>query len=350
MDTQAAFPDGPFSFQEAMTKGLPRQRLRRALEQGEVVRKARGVYALPALSAAAEERWQLARTDHLRRLKEALLRFPTAVASHSSAALLHGLELVVSPRAEVELTVVEAAPRSRRHTGVVLHHADSTETDRREVDGVRTTSLPRTMADVLRTRRSPHAVAMLDRALACGAVTREDVGAQLDRQRRWRGRPRALEALSLTDPRRESWLESYSFVALHELGMPMPLPQVDILDERLNFVGRVDGLLPEGVFLEADGEGKYFLDADPDHELGETVLRRLGAERLRHDRLEKLGLAGARWTAAEVMRDAGGVNVRVNGARRRARRLSFRGWVRWDGRVGRLDDFAGSGPSGDRRT
>jgi hypothetical protein len=337
--TEVAFPDEPFSFLQAVGNGVPREALRQAVRSGELIRPSRGVYALPGRLDATQERWELARADHLQRLRQALLRFPTAVASHASAALLHDLELVISPQAEVELTVVEARPRSRRYDGVVLHHADSTETPWVSVRGIRVTSIPRTVADVLRTRRSPHAVAMLDRAVSAGVVHQQEVITELDKQRRWRGRPRALESLSLTDPLRESWLESYSFVAMHQIGMPIPVAQVDVLDEQLRFVGRVDGLLADGVFLEADGEGKYFLDADKERTPSEAALQRLEAERARHARLERLGLVGVRWTGAEIMREVLDVTAKINAASRRARRRSFRGWVRWHGRIGRLDDF-----------
>lgn len=318
---------------------MPRSLLRRAVRDGDISRLTRGVYELPAPLGQAQERWELVRADHLRRLCEAQLRFPTAVASHTSAALLHGLELVVSPRAEVDLTVVDAVPRSRRYDGVTIHHTDSTHTDWLTVDGIRTTPIPRTVADVLRSRRPPHGVAMLDRAVSAGVVTLDEVDRELSNQRRWRGRPRARECLRLADPRRESWLESYSFVALHEIGMPLPLPQVDVLDERMSFVGRVDGLLPQGVFLEADGVGKYFLDADPDQAMSDTVRHALHTEQIRHDRLQELGMVGVRWTAHEVMREPGEVVVKVNTALRKARGRRFRGWVRFDGHVSRLRDL-----------
>lgn len=338
MDRATTFPDSPFSYRRALLEGVPREALRHAVDQGEVRRVARGVYALPEPLGATQERWELVRADHVRRLREALQRHPTAVASHASAALLHGLELVMAPAAEVEITVVEAVARSRREHGVVLHHTDSTTTPWELVDGLRVTPIARTVADVLRTRRLPHGVAMLDRALVGGRTDVRSVEVELGRQRRWRGRPRALQALRLADTRRESWLESYSFVALHETGLPLPLPQVDVLDERLSFVGRVDGLMPGGVFLEADGEGKYFLESRSAG-AGESARARLAAERTRHERLERLGLVGVRWTAEEIMREPLDVAGRIKAARRRACSTRFRGWVRHAGRVGRLHDL-----------
>jgi hypothetical protein len=334
------WPSGPFTHADALASGVTRHALRTAVASRRLRRVARGVYhrAEPVRSDA--ERWELVRQDHRRRLEEALLRFPGAVASHASAALLHGLELVLAPGAEVELTVRERLPRSRRHTGIVVHHCDSTEVPWVPVDGLRATPVDRTCADVLRSRRPPHAVAMLDRALDAGLTSLDDVRQELSTQRRWVGRPRALAALELSDARRESWLESFSFVQLHELGLGMPLAQVDVLDEHYRFVARVDGLLPgTGAFLEADGEGKYFLDADGGA-VSDAVAGRLSAESIRHDRLERLGLAGARWTAHEIMTEPGAVLTRIMRAVSRAEEERFHGWLRWDGRVGRVEDFA----------
>jgi hypothetical protein len=75
-------------------------------------------------------------------------------------------------------------------------------------------------------------------ALRGGATDLLAVEASLDGMRRWRGRPKANAALRLVDPRRESWLESFSFVVLHGLGIDLPTPQVEVFDEWGQFVAR----------------------------------------------------------------------------------------------------------------
>src|SRR5690606_26699057 len=136
-----------------------------------------------------------------------------------SAAAVHNLALPLHPHAEVHLTCIDNAPRSRRKDGLRLHHCDSMANHTTTVDGIRVTTPSRTVADVLRTMRVPNGIAMLDQTLRDGVVTEAGVRQVRDGQRRWRGRPRALEALRLADARRETWLESYSFVALHEQGL-----------------------------------------------------------------------------------------------------------------------------------
>lgn len=324
-------PTVPFTFQDAVRGPLGRRSLDLALRRGEIYRVSRGVYAPHLGMDCGRETWELHREEHLHRLRAALRRFPGAVASHTSAAVVHGLPLVIAAGTPVELTVVERAPQSRRLADLRIHHTDSTSTPHVRVHGLRTTTIPRTVADVLRTRRAPHSVAMTDHALAAGLVTLHDIRAELDAQKRWRGRPRALEALTLVDPRRESWLESYSLVTLHEHGHPAPLPQISIHDEHFRFVGRVDALWPrDRTFGEADGAGKYFMHPDetPPGEPEETARRRLAEEHVRHSRLESLGLVGVRWTGADIMAHPEAVSLRVERARERGRGMGFRGWVR----------------------
>jgi hypothetical protein len=336
-------PATPFTFRDAVEGGVSRRALDTALRDGEIYRAGRGVYASHLALDGAADTWQLHRTEHLHRLRTALLRFPGCVASHTSAAVLHGLELVIAADTPVELTVVDDEPQSRSFPGLKIHHTDSTVTPHVVVDDMRATALPRTVADVLRTRKLPHSVAMTDRAVADGFVTAAEVSAELDAQVRWKGRPRAREALALVDPSRESWLESFSFAALHEQGHPVPLPQMAIHDEHFRFVGRVDGLWPQDrTFAEADGHGKYFLDPDggTSTEPEATARRRLEEERARHTRLESLGLVGVRWTGSQIMGRPEAVSLAVERARERGRGMQFRGWVRMADRYVRLESLS----------
>lgn len=301
--------------------------LERAAACGTVERIAPGVYRVP-VELENGEPWQVMQAEHLRRCREAQAVHPGHVVSHQSAAVAHGLQLQLHPAMNVHLTSVDRAPCSRREEGLELHHADSVTNDVVILNGLRTTTLPRTIADVLRTSRLPHGVALLDAAVREGVVTAHEVRLELNRQVRWRGRPRALMALDLHDPRRESWLESYSFVALHELGVPLPEPQVEVLNEGFHFVGRVDGLIGP-VFLEADGASKYHLLVE---ELGvapeESVAQTMALQAERHERLVALGLVGVRWTTKEIQRTPELVVQRVWQALNSSNHRTFRGWLR----------------------
>ncbi|MDQ3485809.1 MAG: hypothetical protein M3445_10440, partial [Actinomycetota bacterium] len=73
-------------------------------------------------------------------------------------------------------------------------------------------------------------MAVSDAAIRDRSTTRVEIETALRRQHRWSGRPRALAGVPLIDARRETWLESYSFAALHAEGVELPLPQVEVFD------------------------------------------------------------------------------------------------------------------------
>ncbi|WP_298747373.1 hypothetical protein [uncultured Serinicoccus sp.] len=302
-----------FSRRFALDAGMSSRELTELLLLGEMVRESRSWFRRPRASLQPDqEEWQRVQGEHLDRLRLQLQRFPGHVASHTSAALLHGLAVTISPDAPVELTVLEGVQRSRTLPGVILHHCDSAGTEVAVVDGLRTTNLFRTVADTARTRRLPHSTALVDDALRRGMLTTSDLRKQLDLQKRWRGRPKAVAALALSDPRRETWLESFSFVTLHERGLPIPLAQVDILDDDGTFLARTDGLQPESAsFYEADGRGKYFLDQSETVSPEQSVRGRMEAEQRRHGSLCEIGLRGVRWTSDEILGDPESVASRA---------------------------------------
>lgn len=301
---------------------------------GELRAVSRGLYAEPVALEDGEP-WELVRAEHLERCRDWLARRPGHVASHQTAAIIHGLDLAVHPAQDVHLTSVDSCPRSERADGVQMHHADSIDNDWLELDGLRVTTMARTVADVLRTSKLPNGVAMLDQAIRAGVVTRSQVTHVVDRQRRWKGRPRAVEALRLSDGRRETWLESYSFVTLYEHGIPIPVPQVEVVDEGFHFLGRVDGLLGV-VFLEADGQGKY-LKAAYEQGIPEDRARRLAMteQEHRHRLLESVGLIGVRWTTAEIRHRPDTVAGKVRAALEAADVSRFTGWLRQGSRFTR---------------
>lgn len=327
---------GPFTYAEALAAGITRAQLRTAVRQGSVVRLAWGLYAREGPTIEPGERWETTEEDHLRRLREALRVHPGCAASHDSAALLHGLPLVLSPTAEVQLVRIEDYPSSRHLPGLKIHHADSTATETVTVTGLRATTIPRTIADVLRTHRVPHALGVLDQSLRRQLATLSDVRRELDAQRHWVGKVRAEQTMELVDPLRESWAESFSFGTLAVAEFPPPIPQVEILDASFNFLGRVDGLLDhENAFFEVHGKQKYFMGF-PGEEPEETVRRRLIEESRRHLSIEHAGLPGAQWTADEAMHNPDVVVARMHDAIRRGRDRTFTGWARWQGRLCKL--------------
>lgn len=333
-DVTTALDTLPFEFssRQAATAGLSYDVVDRLVRRNAMVRVQPGIFRRrPPRSDAPH--WAEVRDEHLRRVRLALLAHPRHAASHDSAAAMYDWPVRLHPDAPVDLTALDVQPRSRREPGLVLHHSDSMINEVEDVDGRRALTRARTLADCLRTHRPPTAVAIVDGALRTGQVSGAEVRQALDAQRRWVGRPRARRSLQLVDPRRESWLESYSFVTLHEHGIELPLSQVEVFDASYTLVARVDGLwLRQGTVGEADGAAKYVQD-DWRKDVGppELAARRVVAERRRERDLTDLGLAVVRWTTDEITKDPPQVARRVVSAWQRAVPTTFTGHLRHDG-------------------
>ena len=114
---------------------------------------------------------------------------------------------------------------------------------------------------------------------------------------------RATRALSLANGRRESPLESRSFVFFDDVGLPSPEPQAWIEDEDGFLVARVDALWRDHRAIgECDGAVKYDIDAAPT-----TLL----AEKRRQERLEDLGYIVVRWDHADLTHHAAATKQRI---------------------------------------
>ena len=271
-----------------------------------------------------------------------MTRADAVVASHLSAAVAYGWVLPLAGAGPVTVTDGDLDAPTRHGPDLTVQVASlppaEVRTCSRGVAGIRwevpTTSRARTIADTLRHLPNADGVALADSALRGAGVSYDEIAAVLQRQSCWPYAENARRALPLVDPRRESWLESYSFVTLHQMGLPMPEPQVSLFDAQGRFVGRVDGWLEdEAVALESDGRAKYFLDEQPlsvdvdlaADEMLDRAHRRVMQEKERRDRIVDLGAELSRWGTREIMRSPREVLGRIEEARRRGDAQRFRG-------------------------
>jgi hypothetical protein len=179
----------------------------------------------------------------------------------------------------------------------------------------------------------PDAVAIADAAVRRGLTDLARIDEVLRWQEGWPYLDRGRAALALVDPRRETWLESFSLATLASLGVPMPLAQVAIHTARGRFIGRVDAFWPDCATVgEADGRAKYAI-ADPTFrrdggDPGELARRAVLLEKEREDRLRDAGLEVVRWSTADMLRDPSAVAERVRRALRRGDPGRFSGRAR----------------------
>ena len=154
------------------------------------------------------------------------------------------------------------------------------------VDGVRVTTVARTVVDLARSQPVRAAVAAMDNALFRRLCSPQDVRLAMTSVYRHRGAPRARFAAGLADGRAESPTETTVRLSARGRSLPPMELQFDVYDEVGRFVGRADGGYPElGVIWEYDGRGKYEELLPP----GRTSADALMAEKRRERGFVELG-------------------------------------------------------------
>ncbi|HEX9063953.1 MAG TPA: DUF559 domain-containing protein [Streptosporangiaceae bacterium] len=191
---------------------------------------------------------------------------PGAVASHADAALLHGLDLLERPPADLIVVTrpkghdrlrscPDGTPSVRIRIAPLVAHQVTVR------GGVPVTSVARTVADLARSSAFRSGVVIADSALHVRKTTVTELDRVVTSCARWPGAARAREVIRFADGRSESPFETISRVAFRDGGLPPPDLQVWVGGDG-GPVGRVDFLWREfRTIAEADGAFKY---ADPD--------------------------------------------------------------------------------------
>lgn len=156
------------------------------------------------------------------------------------------------------------------------------------------------MLDLARTLPMEQSVPIGDAALRRGAsrTALEEVAGRLGG---WRGIAYARRAVAFLDPRSESVGESYSRVVLHQIGLPAPTPQFDVIAADGRLIGRTDfGWEGRRTVGEFDGKVKYGRLLKPGQEPGDVVFE----EKRREGAIRDLGWQVVRWVWADLFRPA----------------------------------------------
>lgn len=306
-----------FAASDARRAGMSRGQIEGRVSTGRWHRLRRGAFCLSEVwaTSTADQRHVLL----VRAVLAARNDVGPVALSHTTAAVLLDLPAPRTALRAVHLTVPRTtAERSRRRGDVRQHIAGLLPAEIVSIDGLPVTRPARTVADCLRLLDPFDAVPIADAALHSRSTSAAAVEELLERQARWPRVEVARATLALADGRRETPLESQSFVVLHRHRLPPPVPQVKICDRRGRFVGRVDfAWLERGVVGEADGRAKYLADGDP-----VTVF---DAEKERQQRLEALGLVVVRWNARDLVGDPPPMVERLREALARGNASRFTG-------------------------
>jgi very-short-patch-repair endonuclease len=228
---------------------------------------------------------------------EALLTvFDDCVASHESAALLHGLPILDLPPYVVATRRRGAWRGGESRVRIAPLPAEHIEV----VDGLAVTTVARTIVDIARTSSLAAALVTGDAAiLRCGRTAIERA---LGASAVWAETGRAARSVAQLNGRSESPLESVSRAMFIEHQLPLPELQTGIDASpsrhfRVDFYWRL-----QRVVGEADGLVKYD---------GPGALR---AEKLRQEQLEEMGLRVVRWTWRDMLVDTDRTIARIRSA------------------------------------
>jgi predicted transcriptional regulator of viral defense system len=220
---------------------------------------------------------------------------PGGVISHTSAALIHTIDLIGDQPAEVTITGRAGGRRGHRNG---VHTYANAMPDQHVVSkyGLRVTTPARTVLDLARTLSFAAGVVAADSALHQGLTTVAELLYLAEPYRQRRGGYQAHRVMMFADGLAESPLESLARVAFDEGGLPVPELQARIAAND-DFIGRVDFLWRKyKLIVEVDGETKY--DIDP---------RRARKELLRDKALRRAGYEVIHFSWAEITTQPGQV-------------------------------------------
>jgi very-short-patch-repair endonuclease len=253
----AAHHGGLLTTSTALALGCTRNQLRALVREHGWTHPARGTLAPPSEQTA---------NLSLRAVQEVR---PYLAASHRTAARLHGLPLLTDPSTrslKPELTDPRPGRTGSRVTGVQIHRLPLPEHDVVSLNGIRTTGILRTLADLARSEPRNSAVALLDAALHERRCSREDLGDYLRTAPGRRSTTAAVTALTLADALAESPLESLARLLMHDAGLH-PRPQAEVTTAQ-GSVRRVDFLFePQGLAVETDGAEHHWSPAGQQRDL-----------------------------------------------------------------------------------
>ena len=179
------------------------------------------------------------------------------MASHHTAAQIHGLDLLDRPSALVAITRSPGVGSRSGKPGAQVHCAELPATHVGWRLAVPTTTVARTVIDLARGWSFRAGVVTADSALRRNLTSKDELRAVLMDCRRWRGTRRAAEVVDFADGLSESPLESLARVVFRDCGLPPPQLQALVGSDE-GIAGRVDFLWPRyRTIAEVDGAMKY---------------------------------------------------------------------------------------------
>lgn len=261
--------NGVFTRKEALALGYHDHAIAALVRSGAWVRVRRGAYVFGDMWArlGPNERYAVLCRAAVRQANTEV------VLSHTSAANEYGAPLWGCDLSTVHLTRPDGRA-GRAEAGIVQHRGVVVDGDVVTRDGRLVMSPTRTALELTLVLAVEYALVEIDHLLHTGCTTVELMRARYETMAHW---PRSLTTdlvMRLADGRAESVGETRTRYLCWTQGLPTPVPNHPILDERGVEIARVDLAWPElGVFLEFDGRTKYVQHLREGESVVDCVLR-----------------------------------------------------------------------------
>jgi hypothetical protein len=234
------------------------------------------------------------------------------VASHQSAAALHGLSLLTKPPDGTVTITLPPGSRSGPYgrAGVIRHSAELPANQVTTLFGVPVTTAGRAVVDIARTSPFMAGVVVADNAIHQLRTSKSDLRRVLGSCAGWPGIGRARKVVDFASGLSESVFESCARVVFHERGLPPPELQVLVSGIDGGVIARTDFLWSDyRVVAETDGLLKY--------QDGRAAIKELKRDRL----LREAGFEVVHLTWEELFGQPERVIARIRAAFTRATRF-----------------------------
>ena len=183
---------------------------------------------------------------------------PGDVFSHVSAALIHGLDPVITGTRKVE---VSRKSPTRNYSSLFVYSRDIGAEELTSGLTYSATTLVRTLRDVALDHSLEVSVPLISQALSDRGVAVADIKQGFTAG--VRGLKRGRLALQLSSEHHEAPSEAFCAVKFHRYGITGMIPQVEVRSSTGKFIGRNDfqhDTVP--VAVEVHGVGKYYLNPE----------------------------------------------------------------------------------------
>lgn len=289
-DLRHLHPHGVFLRREALAAGYDDSHLYGALASGAIARVRHGAFVDGRIWRRANEVARHVLGCHA----VALSHSPPVAISHTSGALLHGVQAWGVDLGKVHVSRPASAV-GRVHRDVAYHRDPVAVL--RSIDGTPTLDAAPSVLGAACVNGVEAGVVLVDSAYHLGICTPADLLAEFEGRRGWPGTARLQITLRLAQPGAESVAESRMRYLFWQRGLPKPELQYVVRDGS-EVIGISDFAWPAyGLLGEFDGRIKYEELLRPGERPSDVVVR----EKKREDRMrEATGWAMIRFTWADL--------------------------------------------------